>query len=371
MFLILVINPGSTSTKIALFQGEQKLFSHNLHHDADVLARFETINDQSDFRIDAILSTLHREKVALENIDAFVGRGGLLKPIPSGTYLVDDDMLHDLKVGILGEHASNLGGIIAFFLSSKFNKPAYIVDPVVVDEMEDIARLSGHPLLPRKSIFHALNQKSVARQAAAKLGRKYDEINLIVAHLGGGISIGAHKHGKVVDVNNALDGEGPFSPERSGTLPVGDLVRLCFSGKYSQKEISKFIKGKGGLVAYLGSNDLQRVRQMADEEGEGSFAGLVYKSMAYQVAKYIGGMAAVLAGKVDAIVLTGGITFDRQFVKYISEFVSFLGEIIVIPGEEEMAALALGALRVLRKEENAKTYKDHILKYDFDIPGND
>jgi len=364
VFVILVLNPGSTSTKIALFRGARIMFSHSIHHDSDTLARFETINDQTDFRINAIFTLLAQENVALEEIDAFVGRGGLLKPIPSGTYKVDDDMIHDLTIGVLGEHASNLGGIIANYLSSKYKKVAFIVDPVVVDELQDIARLSGHPLLPRKSIFHALNQKSVARQAAGKLGRAYEEVNLIVAHLGGGISVGAHKNGCVIDVNNALDGDGPFSPERSGTLPVGELVKLCFSGEYSLRQVQKMIKGEGGLVAYLGTNDIRRVCEMVERDGKASNSSIVYRSMAYQVAKAIGAMAATLEGNVDSIVLTGGITFDEQFVKYISDYISFLGPIIVIPGEEEMGALAFGALRVLRGEEKAKDYKENIITND-------
>lgn len=367
MFVVLVVNPGSTSTKVALFRGERLLFSHSIHHDADILAQFETINAQTDFRIKAIFSVLTQENVTLEKIDAFVGRGGLLKPIPSGTYNVDDDMLHDLTIGILGEHASNLGGIIVRNLSSKYHKPAFIVDPVVVDELQDIARLSGHPLLPRKSIFHALNQKSVARQAADKLGKAYEDVNLVIAHLGGGISVGAHKNGRVIDVNNALDGEGPFSPERAGTLPVGELAKLCFSGEFSLRQIQKMINGEGGLVAYLGTNDIKRVSELAKREGHASVSSLVFRSMAYQVAKQIGAMAAALEGNVDSIILTGGITFDEQFVMYLSNYVSFLGPIIVIPGEEEMGALAFGALRVLRGEEEAKDYKEHIISNDLNF----
>lgn len=367
MFLVLVVNPGSTSTKVALFRGEKVLFSHSIHHDTETLARFETINDQTEFRTRDIFAVLTRENITLEKIDAFVGRGGLLKPIPSGTYSIDKEMIHDLTVGVMGEHASNLGGIIVNHLSSTYRKPAFIVDPVVVDELQDMARLSGHPLMPRKSIFHALNQKSVARQAAKKLGRAYETLSLIVAHLGGGISIGAHKNGRVIDVNNALDGDGPFSPERSGTLPVGELTKLCFTGRYTLKQVQKMIKGEGGLVAYLGTNDIQRVRELTRIEGESSNSSLVYRSMAYQVSKYIGAMAVVLEGNVDSIVLTGGITFDEQFVKYISDYVSFLGPIIVIPGEEEMGALAMGALRVLRGKETAKNYKEQIITNDLNF----
>ena len=367
MFAILVINPGSTSTKIAMFHDKECAFSYSISHDSDELAVFGTINDQTDFRINAIKTVLHKEKIELERIDAFVGRGGLLKPISSGTFTVDANMLDDLQKGVLGQHASNLGGIIAHRFAEKYSKPAYIVDPVVVDELQDIARLSGHPLLPRKSIFHALNQKSVARQAAATLGKSYESCNLIIAHLGGGISVGAHHNGRVIDVNNALNGEGPFSPERSGTLPAADLVDICFSGKYTRHEIQKMIKGAGGIVGYLGVNDLRKVNKMLEKEGPDSFAHLVYRAMVYQIAKEIGCMAAVLKGKVDAIVLTGGITQDQQIVKLIADYVSFLGVILTIPGEEEMSALAAGALKVLKGEEKAKNYKDSILENDLNF----
>nr|WP_250160247.1 butyrate kinase [Caloranaerobacter azorensis] len=290
----------------------------------------------------------------LTKLSAVVGRGGLLKPIAGGTYKVNERMLEDLKVGVLGEHASNLGGILAHEIASQLNIPAFIVDPVVVDEMEDVARISGMPELERKSIFHALNQKAVARRAAKELGKAYNEVNLIVAHLGGGISVGAHKNGRVIDVNNALDGEGPFSPERTGGLPVGDLVKLCFSGKYTLAEMKKKIKGNGGLVAYLGTNDAREVVKMI-ENGDKK-AELVYKAMAYQVAKEIGSLAAVLEGKVDGIILTGGIAYDKRFTKWIIDRVSFISKVFVYPGEDEMIALAEGGLRVLRGEEEAKVY---------------
>ncbi|WP_347877413.1 butyrate kinase [Caloranaerobacter azorensis] len=301
-----------------------------------------------------ILETLNEKGINLTKLSAVVGRGGLLKPIAGGTYKVNERMLEDLKVGVLGEHASNLGGILAHEIASQLNIPAFIVDPVVVDEMEDVARISGMPELERKSIFHALNQKAVARRAAKELGKAYNEVNLIVAHLGGGISVGAHKNGRVIDVNNALDGEGPFSPERTGGLPVGDLVKLCFSGKYTLAEMKKKIKGNGGLVAYLGTNDAREVVKMI-ENGDKK-AELVYKAMAYQVAKEIGSLAAVLEGKVDGIILTGGIAYDKRFTKWIIDRVSFISKVFVYPGEDEMIALAEGGLRVLRGEEEAKVY---------------
>ncbi len=264
-------------------------------------------------------------------------------------------MLDDLKVGVLGEHASNLGGVLAYEIAEQLNIEAFIVDPVVVDEMNHIARISGMPEIKRKSILHALNQKAVARRAAEEIGKPYNDLNLIVTHLGGGISVGAHKKGRVIDVNNALDGEGPFSPERSGGLPVGDLVKLCFSGKYTQDEIKKLIKGNGGLVAYLGTNDGREVVKMIEDGNK--HAEVVYKAMAYQVAKEIGSCSAVLKGKIDAIVLTGGLAYDKMFIKWISDSVDFISKVLVYPGEDEMIALAQGGLRVLNGEEEAKRYE--------------
>lgn len=352
---ILTINPGSTSTKIAIFDDEKPVFEEVLRHPSDEIGKFETIFDQYEFRKNIILETLNEKGINLTKLAAVVGRGGLLKPIAGGTYRVDKKMIEDLKVGVLGEHASNLGGVLAYEIADQLNIDSFIVDPVVVDEMHDIARVSGMPEIERKSIFHALNQKAVARRAAKDLGKSYNEMNLIVAHLGGGVSVGAHENGQVIDVNNALDGEGPFSPERSGGLPVGDLAKLCFSGKYTHKEIKKLITGKGGLVAYLDTSDGREVEKMikaGDKKAE-----IVYKAMAYQVAKEIGSAAAVLKGKVDGIVLTGGIAYDKMFVKWIEDRVSFISKVLVYPGEDEMIALAQGGLRVLNGEEDAKSYE--------------
>ena len=360
VYKIFVINPGSTSTKVALFQDEDQRFEKDIHHSTSSLASFNTVNEQLDYRISLINEFMDAQKIALSELDAIVARGGLLQPIPSGTYIVDDDILTDVRNARFGEHASNLGAQIAFHYSRLAKKPAYIVDPVVVDELMDVARITGHPLMKRKSIFHALNHKAVGREAAKRLGKSYDAVNLIVAHLGGGISIGAHKNGNVVDVNNALDGDGPFSPERAGTLPTGDLVRLCFSGDYSKEEILKSLKGNGGLVALLGTNDLREIIQKINEQND-QYAKLIYEAMAYQIAKGIGALAAVLQGKVDAILLTGGITHDKNLVKLITDFISFIAPIIVIPGQEELKALAQGGLRVLRGEEQAKRYKENIL----------
>ena len=360
MFRLLAVNPGSTSTKVAYFHDDVQIFSRTIVHHTEELAPFSSVNDQFQLRSALIEQILQAESIDPAQIDAFVGRGGLLRPLAGGTYWVDEEMLDDLRQGVGGEHASNLGALIIDVFAKRYQKPAFIVDPVVVDEMDDLARLSGHPLFPRKSIFHALNQKSVARKAASQLGKSYSEVNLVVAHLGGGISVGAHRCGRVIDVNNALDGEGPFSPERSGTLPCGDLVRYCFSGAAGLKQVLKMIKGEGGMVAYLGSNDIREILEKinaGDVEAE-----RIYRGMAYQVAKQIGQKAVVLKGKVDAIVLTGGITNDKLIVSWIEEYVSFLAPVLVFPGEEEMQALAEGALRVLRGEEVALIYREKMIK---------
>lgn len=355
VYRLLIINPGSTSTKIAIYDNEKPVFEEVLRHSAEELAPYPTIYSQYQFRKDVILETLSRKDINLTKLSAVVGRGGLLHPIPSGTYEVNDRMVEDLRMGLLGQHASNLGGILAREIASQLNIPAFIVDPVVVDEMEEVARLSGMPDIERISIFHALNQKAVARRAARDLGKSYEEANLIVAHLGGGISVGAHKKGRVVDVNNALDGEGPFSPERSGGLPAEGLLKLCFSGKYTMDEIKKKMVGKGGLVAYLKTNDAREVEKMIEEGNKE--AELIYRAMAYQIAKEIGNCAAVLCGQVDAIVLTGGIAHSKMLTGWIKERVEFISQVMTYPGEDEMSALAEGGLRVLRGEEKAKEYK--------------
>ncbi len=305
--------------------------------------------------MELIVQLLREKNVPFERIKAVVGRGGLVRPIEGGTYIVTEQMVADLKKGIMGDHPSNCGGLIAYAISKLLGCPAYIVDPVVVDELQDIARISGMPLIERKSIFHALNQKAVAREAAKKLGKKYRECNLIVAHMGGGITVGAHAKGKVIDVNNGLDGDGPFSPERSGGVPIGDLIKVAFSGTYTYPEMKQLIKGHGGMVAYLGTHDLRVVEDRIEKKNDAQ-ARLIYEAMAYQVAKEIGAMSTVLFGKVDAIALTGGVAKSERFVELIKKRVSHLAPVFVFPGEEEMKALAFGALRVLRGEEQAKTY---------------
>ena len=353
---ILAVNPGSTSTKIAVYQNSEPVFLKNIKHSPEDLAPFSKITDQFEFRKEIILQQLKEADMQIHDLQAVVGRGGLLKPIPSGIYEVNEMMISDLKTSPFGEHASNLGGLIAHDLVTALPKArAYIVDPIVVDEFDDIARISGHPLFYRLSIFHALNQKAVAREYARSIRRKYEDLNLIVVHLGGGITIGAHRKGRVIDVNQGLDGEGPFSPERSGTLPVMDLVRLCFSGKYAHKEVQKMVKGEGGLVAYLGTNNAYDVEKMVDAGN--AEAELIYHAMAYQVAKYIGEMYTVLKCEVDAILITGGIAYDKGFVNWIQERVYKLAPIHIYPGEDEMRALAINGLMVVRGELEVSVYK--------------
>jgi butyrate kinase len=353
--LILSINPGSTSTKIAAFRGTDEVFTSNIEHQVEELSRFNRASDQDIYRMEIILNALKERNLKLGDFQAFVGRGGLLKPIEGGTYRVNQQMLADLKQGVQGDHPSNCGGLIAYALSKMSEAEAYIVDPVVVDELEDIARISGMPLIQRKSIFHALNQKAVAREMAQKLGKRYDEIAVIVAHLGGGITVGAHKNGRVIDVNNGLDGDGPFSPERSGGVPIGDLVKAVFTRGYTLADMKKLIKGHGGMVAYLGTNNVREVEK--ETLGGNAKAKLIYEAMAYQVAKDIGALSTVLMGKVDGIALTGGIAHSDLFSGWVEERVQHLAPFYRFPGEEEMRSLMLGALRVLKGEEAAKIYQ--------------
>ncbi|MFA9555999.1 butyrate kinase [Evansella sp. AB-rgal1] len=354
-FRILAINPGSTSTKIGVFDNERMIMEETIRHDRDIIGSFDSIIHQYPFRKQTILETLDKYNINLSKLSAVVGRGGLLRPIEGGTYAVNEQMLEDLRVGYSGQHASNLGGIVANEIAEQLNIRAYIVDPVVVDEMEPIAKISGFSDIERKSIFHALNQKAVARRVAEELDKSYSDLKLIVVHMGGGITVGVHKYGKVIDVNNGLHGEGPFSPERAGTVPAGDLVAMCYSGEYYADEIMKKIVGQGGLVGYLGTNDAVEVENRISKGDEKSEQ--VYEAMAYQVAKEIGAAAVVLSGEVDAIVLTGGLAYGKQFVKKIINRINWIGPVLVKPGENELQALAEGALRVLREEENAKEYK--------------
>lgn len=351
---ILVLNPGSTSTKIGVFINDRAIFEKTIRHEAEALGSFPKIIDQYEFRKKMILEALDEEGINISRLSAVCGRGGLLRPIEGGTYSVNEAMLEDLRSGYSGQHASNLGGILAYHIAAGLNIPAFIVDPVVVDELEPIARVSGFPLIERKSIFHALNQKAVARRIAKQLGRKYEELNVIIAHMGGGITVGVHKKGRVVDVNNGLHGDGPFSPERAGTVPAGDLAALCFSGKYYLDEVMKMLAGQGGLVGYLGTNDALKVEKMINSGDER--ARLIYDAMAYQTAKEIGSASAVLQGDVDAIILTGGLAYGQSFVQEISRRISWIADVFVHPGENELQALAEGAVRVLSGEEPVKNY---------------
>ena len=350
----LIINPGSTSTKIGVFEDETLLFEETLRHSTEEIAQYDSIVAQKDFRKDVIAKVLAENNFDIKTLDVVVGRGGLLKPIPGGTYTVTDELVKDLVEAKRGEHASNLGGILAKDFADELGIPAYIVDPVVVDELQDVARLSGHPELPRTSIFHALNQKAVAKRYAKEVGKKYEDLNLIVVHMGGGVSVGAHTGGKVVDVFNALDGDGAFSPERAGGVPCAALVKMCFSGKYTKKEISAKLIGKGGLNSYLGTNDMREVTKRANE-GDAK-AAEVKQAFLLQVAKDIGAMACVLNGKVDQIVITGGIAYGEDVVAKLKERCGWIAPVTVYPGEDELLALAQGALRVMNGEEQVKQY---------------
>lgn len=350
----LIINPGSTSTKIGVFEDETLLFEETLRHSTEEIAQYASIVDQKDFRKQIILDLLKEKDFDIRSLQVIVGRGGMLKPIPGGTYAVSDDLLHDLKIGKQGQHASNLGGILAREVGDEIGVPSYIVDPVVVDELMPIARYSGVPELPRTSVFHALNQKAVAKRYAKEKGVPYESLNLIVVHMGGGVSVGAHEKGRVIDVFNALDGDGAFSPERAGAVPSGALIRMCFSGEYTEKEVYKKIVGGGGFNAYLGTNDMRDVAKMIDE-GD-THADEVREAFILQVCKNIGSMSCVLKGKVDAIIVTGGIAYNKAVVDKMEERAGFIAPFTVYPGEDELLALTQGALRVLNGEEKAMEY---------------
>ena len=350
----LIINPGSTSTKIGVFEDETLLFEETLRHSTEEIAKYASIVDQKDFRKQIILDLLEKKNFDIKSLQVIVGRGGMLKPIPGGTYAVSDELLEDLKIGKQGQHASNLGGILAREIGDSIGAPSYIVDPVVVDELMPIARYSGVPELPRTSVFHALNQKAVAKRYAKEKGVAYDSLNLIVVHMGGGVSVGAHEKGRVIDVFNALDGDGAFSPERAGAVPSGALIKMCFSGKYTEKEVYAKMVGKGGFNAYLGTNDMREVTKLAD--GGDEKAVMAKQAFLLQVAKDIGSMACVLNGKVDQIIVTGGIAYGADVVAALKERAEWIAPFTVYPGEDELLALAQGALRVLNGEEESKSY---------------
>lgn len=350
----MIINPGSTSTKIGVFEDETLLFEETLRHSTEEIAQFEKIVDQKDFRRGIIENLLKEKNFDINSLDMVVGRGGMLKPIPGGTYAVTDDLLEDLKIGVQGPHASNLGGILAREIGDSIGKPSYIVDPVVVDELDPIFRYSGVPELPRTSVFHALNQKAVAKRYAKESGKAYDTLNLIVVHMGGGVSVGAHKMGRVIDVFNALDGDGAFSPERAGAVPSGALIKMCFSGKYTQQEVYKKFVGGGGFNAYCNTNDMRDVDKMVDNGDKK--AEEVREAFIAQVAKDIGSMACVLKGKVDQIIMTGGIAYDKAVIEGLKERAGWIAPVTVYPGEDELMALVQGGLRVLNGEEEPMVY---------------
>jgi butyrate kinase len=353
-YKILSINPGATSTKVALYQDKTPLIVETLRHSPEELKAFPKTLDQLDYRKNIVLKFLQRNNLKATDLSAVVGRGGPFKPLASGTYRVNQKMLSDIKSGnVQADHVSNLGALIAHQLTKDTDIPAFIVDPVSVDEFPPVARISGMPELERKSLSHALNIKMVARKASSELGRKYEELNLIIVHLGSGISISSHLKGQMIDVNNANDG-GPFSPQRCGSLPVTGLAKLCFSGKYTYEQMYNKITKKGGLLAYLGTDNVEEIEKRIDSGDEK--AKLNYEAMAYQIAKEIGAMATTLSGDVDTIVLTGGIAHSKRLVKKIKERVEFISKILVFPGEDEMEALTLGALRVLTGEEEEKEY---------------
>ncbi|MDE7417524.1 MAG: butyrate kinase [Lachnospiraceae bacterium] len=350
----LIINPGSTSTKIGVFENETLLFEETLRHSTEEISQYATIFDQKDFRKKIITDLLTEKNFDLKSLNVVVGRGGMLKPIPGGTYAVTDALLADLKVGVQGQHASNLGGILAKEIGDEIGVPSYIVDPVVVDELMPIARYSGMAEIPRGSIFHALNQKAVAKRYAAEIGKPYESLRLIVVHMGGGVSVGAHENGKVIDVFSAFDGDGAFSPERAGGVPCGALVKLCFSGKYTEKEIYNKLIGKGGFNSYLNTNDMREVTKLANEGNEK--AKEAKEAFLLQVSKDIGSMACVLKGKVDQIIVTGGIAYGEDVVAALKDYSEWIAPFTVYPGEDELLALAKGALRVMNGEEKPMEY---------------
>ncbi|MCK9179426.1 MAG: butyrate kinase [Bacteroides sp.] len=351
---ILVINPGSTSTKVAVYNEEIALFSTTITHSPHELAKYKQVIDQFDFRKEMVCNELKSNNIAF-NFDAIVARGGIIKPILGGVYLVNEKMKKDV-LSPMRHHACNLGCLIADEIAKKQSPkcPTFIADPGTVDELEDIARITGSPLLPKIVIAHTLNQRAVSRRYAKEKNLDYDKLNLIVAHLGGGISIGVHKKGKIIDVNNALDGEGPFSPERAGTLPAGALVDLCFSGKLTQLELKQRIVGKAGIMGHLGTTDIKDVLERI--EGGDQKAKLVLDAMIYNIAKSIGALATVLKGEIDAILLTGGIAYSDYIIQSLKERIDFLSEVYVYPGEDEMEALALNAIAVLNGDIQPKEY---------------
>ncbi len=362
-FYILAINPGSTSTKIGIFKNTKMILSENISHSTTELSQFDSIMDQKEFRTGLVLDFLDKCEVQISKLNAIVGRGGMLTPMKSGTYKVNKEMINFLVNNLL-EHASSLGAILADNIAQRIGVKAFIVDPVVVDEMDPIAKITGIPEIKKISIFHALNQKAAAREAAKRIKKKYRECNFIVAHLGGGITIGIHKKGLVVDVNNGLNGDGPFSPERTGSIPTWSLIEWATTGLYSLPELKKKITGKGGVVAHLGTNNMREVKDMVDRGDKK--AKEIYMALGYNISKGIGSLAPVVKGKIDAIIITGGLAFDKDLMAMIRNHVKFIAPVIILPGEDELAALSKGGLRVLRGEEKPKIWRAKEMKHGSD-----
>lgn len=356
-YRILAINPGSTSTKIAVYDNEEQILVKGIDHRVEELEKYERIQDQFEMRKNEVLQALKENDIKLESISAVVGRGGLLPPVKSGAYLVNEEMIDRLVNRPVLEHASNLGAIISYEIAKPLGVNAYIYDSVAVDELTDIARLSGVKGMDRTCLSHALNSRAMAIKYAKNNNKKYDELNLIVAHLGGGISLSVHEKGQMVDI--VSDDEGPFSPERSGRVPCKKLIDRCFSGNYTHREMLKTIRGKGGISSYLGTVDVREVEKMINEGNEE--AKLVHDAMTYQIAKGIGELATVVSGNVDAIILTGGIAYSNLITDNIRKRVEFISEVCIMPGENELESLSQGILRVLNKEEEARVYSENIL----------
>lgn len=354
--LILAINPGSTSTKMAVFENEKPMVLRSISHSNEDLAEFDDVIEQMEYRKQLVLNELKRMNVPLE-FDAVIGRGGLVKPIAGGVYEINQQMLDDTHNGIaMHNHACNLGCLIAYDIAKDIpGCRSFIADPGVVDELNDYARISGSPLMNRICIWHALNQRAIARRFANEIGKHYEDLNLIICHLGGGISVAAHDHGRAVDCNNALDGEGPFSPERAGSLPAADLIRLCFSGKYSEKQLLKRIAGKAGLNAHLGTNNVMEIEERIAEGDK--HAELILNAMIYHIAKNIAGLGAVLCGKIDAILLTGGMARSEYIISRLRKRIEFLAPVYCFPGEDELEALAQNAYAVLQGKREVKVYE--------------
>lgn len=354
-FKVLAINPGSTSTKLGFYHNTDEVFSQSISHSSEEIGRYACIAEQYAFRLDKIQAFLAEKSLSVKDLSAVVGRGGLLKPVASGTYLVNEQMLEELTCARYGAHASNLGAVLADAIAREAGCPAYIVDPVVVDELAPKARITGFPEFQKRSIFHALNQKAVAKRYARAVNRRYEDLNLIVAHLGGGISVGCHKQGQVVDVNNALDGDGPFSPERSGTVQAGQFIDLIQSKGLSRQDVARRLAGQGGLVAHLGTNDAREVEQRIQAGDQA--AALVYDAMIYNIARYIAASAVAVNGRVDQVLITGGIAYSKYLTDKLKEYIGFIAPVTILPGENELQALAEGAYRVLTGEESAKIYR--------------